>query len=372
MKRIALALAFLIGSIVSAAAACTSPAVMHDFPGTSFNMSLATVPDGNCGSNVAVTTWGGGALGGMANYGTSPGAVLVPGVNAFITNTPNVGQSGAPWSQNLTQIVGSAPSATNPLWEAAAQATVSAGNTLNAVTANTNGTSIPVTGYGAVLININCSVNCSGGTQVNLQGADVSGTFGPTQMISVSNATPAGASAPGAVTGVTNQSGQAYFCARNFGFTNMRLVVAGYSAGTISGTITPINAPGCDPVHVANAAVPGGASPAAGSPVTPANQYSNYETVAASQTGQAMGATGATGDYLSHCVVYPQTTSPGVVTVFDGTSSAANNVIAFAGGASSVSNLSPFAIPVGSFSLNGAWKVTTGANVIVTCHGKFT
>ena len=32
-------------------------------------------------------SWAGGTLGAMANYGTSPGAVLVPGVNAFVTNT---------------------------------------------------------------------------------------------------------------------------------------------------------------------------------------------------------------------------------------------------------------------------------------------
>lgn len=37
-----------------------------------------------------VTQWASGVLGAMANYGTSPGAVLVPGVNAFITNTPTV------------------------------------------------------------------------------------------------------------------------------------------------------------------------------------------------------------------------------------------------------------------------------------------
>jgi hypothetical protein len=98
----------------------------------------------------------------------------------------------------------------------------------------------------------------------------------------------------------------------------------------------------------------------------------SYETIAASQTAQAMGATGAAGDYLSHCVVYPSSTSPGVVTVFDSTSTAGNNVIAFPGGASSVSNLAPFAIPVGAISVNGAWKVTTGANVVVTCYGKFT
>lgn len=95
MKRILLAAAFVIGSVASAMAACPSPAVMHDFPGTTFNMSLATMPDANCGSNVAVPTWAGGTLGAMANYGTSPGAVLVPGVNAFITNTNANGQAAA-------------------------------------------------------------------------------------------------------------------------------------------------------------------------------------------------------------------------------------------------------------------------------------
>lgn len=35
----------------------------------------------------SVTTWASGTLGAMANYGTSPGAVLVPGVNAFVTNS---------------------------------------------------------------------------------------------------------------------------------------------------------------------------------------------------------------------------------------------------------------------------------------------
>jgi hypothetical protein len=115
MKRIVLALGLLIGTIVSACAACVGPAVMHDFPATSFNMSMATVPDGNCGSNVAVPTWAGGTLGAMANYGTSPGAVLVPGVNAFVTNTPPVSQSGTwtvqpgntanttPWLASISQ-----------------------------------------------------------------------------------------------------------------------------------------------------------------------------------------------------------------------------------------------------------------------------
>jgi len=38
----------------------------------------------------SITTWAAGTLGAMANYGTTPGAVLVPGVNAYITNSPAV------------------------------------------------------------------------------------------------------------------------------------------------------------------------------------------------------------------------------------------------------------------------------------------
>lgn len=45
-------------------------------------------PSGNViSTNTAVLDWAGGTLGAMANYGTSPGAVLTPGVNAYVTNT---------------------------------------------------------------------------------------------------------------------------------------------------------------------------------------------------------------------------------------------------------------------------------------------
>jgi len=55
----------------------------------------------------AITSWAGGTLGAMANYGTSPGAVLVPGFNAFITNTvatAGPGASGAALSGNPLRI----------------------------------------------------------------------------------------------------------------------------------------------------------------------------------------------------------------------------------------------------------------------------
>jgi hypothetical protein len=94
-----------------------------------------------------------------------------------------------------------------------------------------------------------------------------------------------------------------------------------------------------------------------------------YETVAASQTDQALGATGATGDSLSHLIIVPATTSPGAVSIKDGAGSA---ITVFTGGASSVTNLVPFTIALDMVSLAGAWKVTTGANVSVIAVGNFT
>lgn len=49
---------------------------------------------GGGGSIGNITQWNSVALGSPSAYGTSPGAVNVPGVNAFITNTPAVTQSG--------------------------------------------------------------------------------------------------------------------------------------------------------------------------------------------------------------------------------------------------------------------------------------
>lgn len=46
--------------------------------------------NGNLYVNSGMNRWGGSTLGAPSNYGTSPGAVSVPGVNAFVTNTPTV------------------------------------------------------------------------------------------------------------------------------------------------------------------------------------------------------------------------------------------------------------------------------------------
>ncbi len=99
------------------------------------------------------------------------------------------------------------------------------------------------------------------------------------------------------------------------------------------------------------------------------SDLSEYETVAASATDQALGATGATGDYLSGVLIVPVTTSPGAVSIKDGSGPA---IPIFTGGTSSVSNLVPFFVPLGIKSTGGAWKVTTGAAVSAIGVGAFT
>lgn len=93
-----------------------------------------------------------------------------------------------------------------------------------------------------------------------------------------------------------------------------------------------------------------------------------YETVAASQTAQVLGATGGTGDFISGILVVPATTSPGNVLLLDN----ATSITVFTGGTTSVSNLVPFFIPLGMISVSGAWKITTGTNVSCIGIGNFT
>lgn len=86
-------------------------------------------------ANVDHTSTGGVAMGTMANYGTSPGAVKVEGVNAFVTNTITAGLNTTPTIANGNGVVptqgGAVLSATNGWY----------GNILqgNAVLSATNG-----------------------------------------------------------------------------------------------------------------------------------------------------------------------------------------------------------------------------------------
>lgn len=98
------------------------------------------------------------------------------------------------------------------------------------------------------------------------------------------------------------------------------------------------------------------------------NMGGDYETVAALQTAQVVGPTGAVGDYISHILVIPATTAPGNVILLDG----ATSITVFVGGSASVATLTPFIIPLNMISVSGAWKITTGANVSCIAVGDFT
>lgn len=106
--------------------------------------------------------------------------------------------------------------------------------------------------------------------------------------------------------------------------------------------------------------------------ITVYDPYFAYETVAASQTTQMLGATGAAGDYLSSVLIIPATTSPGAVAIKDGNGSA---ITIFTGGASSVADLVPFSVPINAAAVattTPGWQITTGANVSAIGFGKFT
>ncbi len=91
-----------------------------------------------------------------------------------------------------------------------------------------------------------------------------------------------------------------------------------------------------------------------------------YETVAASQTAQVLGANGAKGDYIERIIIVPAITGAGNVALLDGTTS----ISVFATG--TLADLTPIVIPLGMVSVIGPWKITTGASVSVIAVGNFT
>lgn len=95
----------------------------------------------------------------------------------------------------------------------------------------------------------------------------------------------------------------------------------------------------------------------------------DYEVISPSDTDEMAGGSGAVGDTLYQLLVIPLTTSPGEVSIEDGST----NTVVFAGGADSVSTLIPFTIDLGGIkSASGGWEITTGANVRVVAIGRFT
>jgi len=88
-----------------------------------------------------------------------------------------------------------------------------------------------------------------------------------------------------------------------------------------------------------------------------------YEAVAASQTDQALGATGATGDYLHRLLISVTTASTASVTLKDGSTTIFTTP--------SATPVGVYSIEVNAVSRNGAWTVTTGSNVTAVGVGIF-
>jgi len=88
-----------------------------------------------------------------------------------------------------------------------------------------------------------------------------------------------------------------------------------------------------------------------------------YETVAASQTAQVLGGTGAAGDYLHRVIVSVATSATGTVTLLDGSTSiiltVANTPVGI------------YSVECNMLASTGPWKITTGAGATVIAVGKF-
>jgi hypothetical protein len=108
----------------------------------------------------------------------------------------------------------------------------------------------------------------------------------------------------------------------------------------------------------------GAKAPSASLSVVPAGFQ--YETVAAGQTAQVLGATGAAADYLSHIILQPAATVAGTTTVLD------NATVIYTFTTGTLADLRPIIVPIGCFSVSGASKVTTGASMAAVGVGSFT
>jgi hypothetical protein len=189
MRSVGFSLVILLLGTCSAAAVCPSPITGKDASGTTQNLGTVVDGSGNCWGGVAlvdgtaaankaavssagglftnVTQWASGTLGAMANYGSTPGAVLVPGVNAFITNAPAVTQSGN-WTARIVGNTGTVLDGT--------AGTPSTG--VVTVQGVSGGQTIPVTASQATAANLNATVVGTGTFAVQAALAASQNTLG--------------------------------------------------------------------------------------------------------------------------------------------------------------------------------------------------
>jgi len=88
-----------------------------------------------------------------------------------------------------------------------------------------------------------------------------------------------------------------------------------------------------------------------------------YETVAASQTAQVLGQSGAVGDTIIRLIITVNTALTSTVTIIDGSTSIALMP------ATTIVGI--YSIDLGVQSVSGPWKVTTGAGATVVAVGNF-
>lgn len=125
-------------------------------------------PNGNLNNDQQ--SWAGTALGAPSAYGTSPGAVTVPGVNAFVTNTVGISgtvtanQGTTPWADNVTQFGG-----TN-----IATGTGISGAGIPRVTVSNDSTLADQVTTGSITTTQSVTANTSGQSSVGIQ---ITGTF---------------------------------------------------------------------------------------------------------------------------------------------------------------------------------------------------
>lgn len=90
----------------------------------------------------------------------------------------------------------------------------------------------------------------------------------------------------------------------------------------------------------------------------------HYETVAAGQTGQVLGATGGKGDILDTLIISVATAASGTVSIGDG---AAPNIVITAAN----TPIGVYVVRLKAKSKVGDWRVTTGAGATVVAIGTF-
>jgi hypothetical protein len=94
-----------------------------------------------------------------------------------------------------------------------------------------------------------------------------------------------------------------------------------------------------------------------------------YEHVAASQSAQVLGTTGAVGDYLHRIIITVSTAASAAVQIVDGTGTGilTHTILPNSPGG----GIGVYNIEINAVSADGAWKITTGAGSEVMAVGIF-